>query len=48
MGYSEGTRVGNKLGIYGGEVPVIIFGVAGRSKLGVEEGAELVSSDSSL
>ena len=35
---SELNRVGNKLGIYYGEVPGITPGVADRSKLGDDEG----------
>ena len=48
MGSSEGTRVGNKPSIYDGRLLDIPFRAADRSKLGVKEGAELVSSDSSI
>ena len=44
MGNSEGTRVGNKLGIYDGEVPGITLGVVYRSKLGVDERSDQVLS----
>ena len=48
MNNSKGNRVSNKLGISDIEVQVITFGFEDRSKLGVEEGSEIVYSDSYL
>ena len=48
MKNSKGNGVSNKLGISDIEVQGITFGFEDRSKLGVEEGSEIVYSDSYL
>ena len=45
---SEGTRVGNKLDIYDGEVPGITLGFLYRKKLGGDEGSGQVLSGGSF
>ena len=44
MGNLEGTRVGNKLGIFDGEVTGITLGVSYRSKFGDDKGSGPVLS----